>query len=268
MKDQEHTMTSRSQNELNERWYPFYRAFYGEDFDKETIGQDKQLHEKFKKLVNTIKTDIEDKLSVPNQKICKNATLSALQGLHAAGVQEPGGYKVPAFAREAMLWASTVVAKARSVERTKEMLKDLDNETPEDIREKSETAQEKKVRLYAEFDVLVEESIGTGLEPESAKIPAYIELISQYPHPEGVEYYILSMKLPIDHGIYENEDVIKAMQEHPSFRKIGRKVGGPKMTINGQRYDPAAALASRRMSTEHLTIAEKRKAINRSIQEF
>ena len=241
-----------------ERWHPYYEAFYGPGFPMSQVGV--RDHTAFREMCNLIKSDIEATFpQLEDEAVKKKAILAALRALWKAKAEHPKAYKTPIYGREAGFAAASTVHRELSVSRTKEYINKL-NAVSEERYKALENEPGNAINFYALFDAHFQKNVEKGIEPHSAKVAAYIQVIEANPHPEGFNYYVLAMKLPNEQGIYDEPEVIKAHQDHPSFRKLER-TGPTKMMVNGRKWNPTGVHTTKPKSL-HLRDDAERKHID------
>ena len=227
-----------TKDERQERWHPYYEAFYGKGFPiGQVCGKD---HDAFFTMCENISDDLNRQYPDADDTLKRKAILAALNALHQAKVDHPNGYNVPIYAREAGMAAATIISSARVVEQTKKVVKDLDVTAISDEKyAELEKQQGRAAQIYATYHGFHDQNIREGMERINAKVSAYIQCIEAYPRPEGYDYYVLGMKLPCDPevGVYNEPEVIEAMNAHPTLRKMGRKKGGGKFMVNGRKFN-------------------------------
>ena len=88
-------------------------------------------------------------------------------------------------------------------------------------------------KVYAAFDIMVSKCLEEGMGQTDAKVKSYVYLLEhEYPRLEGKLYFVVGWKLPHEFEIYNEPDVIAAMQAHRDLQSLGRK-GPTRMQING-----------------------------------
>ena len=216
----------------------YYRAFYGDGIRESNI---ENLPEKeFSTMVTTFNADLINRFPAldADYELRKRCIITGLRAMHALDADHPNVYlKHSKFTNEAMLAASGVYNGQMSAEKTSDSLDEIYAISDSRIKELDDLDR-REAAIYSHYEGLFQKlHAEEGLGTIETKVNAYLNLIAmdEYSHPEGKAYYVVAWKLPIELGIYENERVIEAMQNHPSFHGMQRQKGGTKMRVNGMK---------------------------------
>ena len=198
---------------IKENWHPYYQAFYGKDFPLSQVGE--QGHKGFKEMVDLMRSDIEKQFPhVEDDETRRKMMLAGMAAMRAAGANNPAAYKSPNFAREAGYAMGSEASRKAAIDRARETVKEYSLGITDEHYAELENIN---VALLGAFEELYDGYVESNLEPTSAKVAAYRDLIDRYPAPDGRAYFILGWKIPQQFHIYDEEGVIDAMRNHPKF---------------------------------------------------
>lgn len=232
---------------MNNKMTEYYEAYYGAPIP---LSQANRIEKRFTEMVKTIRADIENLCPHAETQAIKAGILEALLVLNASGdVRTPDLYlQSPNHANEAFKYAVAVVnGKALRRDRTpKETAEALQREreaTSAAIeavkREKEEYAKTLEERsptsaaIYRYYESAKNALVMNGENGSSAKVKAYIALLDWYDYQGGVDFYLVTLKIPMAEDIYDLPEVIEAQNAHP---RLPNREGPSRMRVNGNKW--------------------------------
>jgi len=243
--------------ELNERTATYeemciyYESYYGAPVP---LSQANQIKKQFMKMVKTIKADIENHIPQAGKSAVKAGILEALLYLQSTGdVRSPDLYlRNVNHANEAFKYAVAVTnGKPLRRDRTpQEITASLEHErqaTLEALEEsRRETEAEAKkleerspftANLLREYHKCKRIHIENGFSTRDAKIHAYTSMLNIWEPQGGYDYYFVFWTIPHGEGIYDEQEVIDAYNNH--YLNQGhyqRTAGENRMRVNGKAW--------------------------------
>lgn len=204
----------------------YAETFYGGEIP---ISQAIPVKQSIMQLVMVLQNDIRDKVRNITPQSLEKAVLAGLHALHEHGAKHPNihrtdnGIYLKGF--------QIAIAKTREI---KSMVRASAEKRKEEQAAARDMAKrdEKAGSLYDLYSRYKEHYVKTGVD--KPKIAAYKALLQMKELDlEGYAYYVVAMKIPMEEGIYYDDEIVKVANEHP--RMSDREFGGPRMEINGEK---------------------------------
>ena len=215
-----------------EQRMPYYRAFYGEGLTEDSV---REITDDFNKMVKKFNSDLVERIPAleVDYELRKRCILTGLQAMHILGADHPNVYsKHPKFQNQAMLSASGVYNEAMVKEKTQDTVDEMQSITEQRLKE-LDGLETRDAKIYAHYEMWFQKLLKEdGLDKYETQVNAYRCLIDMpdWEQPYGKDYFTIGWKLPMELGIFEDQRVIDACNEHPTLRSMKR--GKTRMRIN------------------------------------
>ena len=204
-----------------QKHHPYYEAFYG------ILPQDhiyERVNEGFIKMVKKFKADLVEKFpDLPNPQL-KEGILYGLETLQKIGAKSPNAYfSHTDMATQAFRAACNRVAALQKHDMDLERAQNYELVGDEELQQLQSKRERVRARLLVQLENHIKVAIATGKQGVDAKIIGFCELLKENPNPQGYAYFLLSLKLPVELEIYDEERVISAHNAHSAFAHLKRE---------------------------------------------
>lgn len=204
----------------------YAEAFYGGEIP---ISQAIPIKQSIVQLVMVLQNDIRDKVRNITPQSLDKAVLAGLHALHAHGAKHPNIHRTD----NGIYLKGFQIALAKTQE-----IKAIVQAGTEKRKEEQATAHDMAARdqkaasFYDLYSRYKEHYVKEGVD--APKIAAYKALLqTKGLDLQGYTYYVVAMKIPMEEGIYYEDEIVKIFNDHP--RMPNREFGGPRMEINGEK---------------------------------
>ena len=204
----------------------YAETFYGGEIP---ISQAIPVKQSIMQLVMVLQNDIRDKVRNITPQSLDKAVLAGLHALHTHGAKHPNIHRTD----NSIYLKGFQIALAKTKE-----IKAMAQASAEKRKEEQATARNmaerdgKAASLYDLYSRYKEHYVKEGVD--KPKIAAYKALLQMKGVDlQGYAYYVVVMKIPMEEGIYYEDEIVNIFNDHP--RMPNRESGGPRMEINGEK---------------------------------
>ena len=233
---------------MSDKIVQYFDAYYGTPVPASKMGV---LRKPFVKMVNVIRTDIEDYLPSASEDAVKAGLIEALQYMSTTGKNDtPSLYINDVHVATKAFQYAIAAAEGKPLQRDrtpKEIAAALEREAKatqgalegsrqeaEERAKDLETRDKITAALYREYHKAKNILIGNGRNKKEAQIQSYVGLLKMWEYQGGIDYYVMRIKIPMEEGIYDEKEVIDAQNAHYLFKGLHRE--GTRMMVNGKKW--------------------------------
>ena len=232
---------------MSDKITQYFEAYYGTPVP---LSKANILREPFVKMINMIQADIENHIPHASKDAVKDGLLEAMRYMNTTGqLDTPSLYvKDTRIATETFRYAiaattgkplkrelTTPKEQADATRREQEATRAMIEESNQRAEGMDKERDSISAPLYKEYNRVKQMLIMNGDSTHEAKIGAYRALLGTWENQGGIDIYIMGWKIPVEEGIYDEQEVIDMMNAHHKLRDMGRE-GPSQLRVNGKAW--------------------------------